>query len=418
MELIKAKNSSAAQLAEQTLSRCQVIAGFSENSSSLTRTFLSHPMHDCHRVVSGWMSDLGMQVSLDAIGNLRGLWGSGERPRLLIGSHLDTVPCAGAYDGVLGVCLALAVLEAVKDKALPFDVEVLGFSEEEGVRFRFPFLGSLAVVGRLDSELLELEDSSGCTAQEAIRQFGLDPTHMADAQISSRAFGYLEFHIEQGPVLDRAGQSVAAVAAIAGQSRLSLVFRGSANHAGTTPMDLRRDALAGAVEWVTSVEQYARAIEGLVATVGMLQVLPGAGNIIPGEVRASLDVRHSCDETRTSAVQKICDDAEKIASRRNLAFHFEQQMNQKAVLMDEALVSLIEQAMERIGEAPHRMVSGAGHDAMIMAERVPSAMVFIRSVGGISHHPDEMVRPEDVEKAIRLGVAILADLAKDLQPRT
>ena len=412
---MKAKTSSAGQLAEQTLGRCRIIAGFSETNSSLTRTFLSQPMHDCHRVISGWMSDLGMRVSVDAIGNLRGLWGCGERPRLLIGSHLDTVPCAGAYDGVLGVCLALAVLEVVKDMALPFDIEVLAFSEEEGVRFRVPFLGSLAVVGRFDSKLLDLQDSSGCTVQEAMRQFGLDPTRMADAQISGQAFGYLEFHIEQGPVLDRAGQSVAAVAAIAGQSRLSVVFQGRANHAGTTPMDLRRDALAGAAEWVTRVEQYARAIEGLVSTVGTLQVLPGAGNIIPGEVRASLDVRHSCDDTRTSAVQKICEEAEKIASRRNLAFHFEQQMNQKAVPMDEALVNLIEKAMERVGEGPHRMVSGAGHDAMIMAERVPSAMVFIRSIGGISHHPDETVRPEDVEKAIRLGVAMLTGLAEDFQ---
>ncbi len=415
---MKAKTSSAAQLAEQTLSRCQIIAGFSETSSLLTRTFLSQPMHDCHRVVSGWMSDLGMQVSVDAIGNLRGLWGSGDRPRLLIGSHLDTVPCAGAYDGVLGVCLALAVLEAFKDTTLPFDVEVLGFSEEEGVRFRFPFLGSLAAVGRVDSKLLALQDSSGCTVQEAIRQFGLDPARMADAEISRCSFGYLEFHIEQGPVLDRTGQSVAAVAAIAGQSRLSMVFRGSANHAGTTPMDLRRDALAGAAEWVTSVEQYARAVDGLIGTVGSLQVLPGAGNIIPGEVRASLDVRHSCDDTRTSGVQNICHEAEKIASRRNLAFHFEQQVNQKAVLMDEALVSLIERTMERIGEAPYRMVSGAGHDAMIMAEKVSSAMVFIRSIGGISHHPDEAVRPEDVEKAIRLGVAMLTGLTKDFERTT
>jgi len=172
------RHSEFTPLAEQTLRRCHVIAGFSETSGSITRTFLSDPMRDCHLAISGWMKELGMLVTVDAVGNLRGLHGSGDRPRLLIGSHLDTVPCAGAYDGVLGVCLALAVVAALKDQALPFDIEVLGFSEEEGVRFRLPFLGSLALVGRFDSKLLDLQDANGCTVQEAILRFGLDPTRI------------------------------------------------------------------------------------------------------------------------------------------------------------------------------------------------------------------------------------------------
>ena len=355
-----------------------------------------------------------MQVRVDAVGNLRGLYGDGERPlRLLMGSHLDTVPCAGAYDGVLGVCIALAVVEAVRDNALPFDVEVLGFSEEEGVRFRTPFLGSLAVAGRFDPKLLELADSYGCTVGDAIRQFGLDPALMDAACVDERALAYLEFHIEQGPVLDRAGESLAAVEGIAGQSRLELVFRGSANHAGTTPMDLRRDALGGAAEWINGVETLARSMDGLVATVGKLEVSPGAGNVIPGEARASLDVRHFRDETRVAAVGKLCGLAEQIASRRGLVFSFEERMSQRAVVMDERLVSVCEEAMRSIGEAPRRMVSGAGHDAMIMAEKVPSAMVFLRSPGGVSHHPDESVRLEDVEKVIRVGVAMLGNLAME-----
>ncbi len=230
-----------------------------------------------------------------------------------------------------------------------------------------------------------------------------------------RAFAYLEFHIEQGPVLDRAGESIAAVAAIAGQSRLDVFFTGSANHAGTTPMGVRRDALAGAAEWMTKLEQHARSVDGLVATIGNVQVSPGAGNVIPGEVRASLDVRHCCDGTRISAVRTMCLDAERIALSRSLTFRFEERVTQNAVPMDEHLVSFVEQAMVHIGEAPRRMVSGAGHDAMIMAKKIPSAMVFVRSVGGISHHPDESVRPEDVEKAIRVGVAILTDLSTDLE---
>jgi allantoate deiminase len=359
------------------------------------------------------MEELGMRVSIDAIGNLRGIYGTGNAARLLIGSHLDTVPCAGAFDGVLGVCMALAVIEALQELDLPFDIEVIGFSEEEGVRFRVPFLGSLAAVGRFDPELLDLQDANGDTTRDVIRQFGLDPTRIAEARLDPRAFAYLEFHIEQGPVLDNAGESVAAVRAIAGQSRLEVVFKGRANHAGTTPMPLRRDALAGAAAWITHVEERGRLVEGLVATVGRLEVLPGAGNIVPGEVRGSLDVRHSCDETRNSAVQEICSAATQIALRRGLEFDFKQQLNQKAVPMDEHLVSLIENAALGIGEAPRRMVSGAGHDAMIMAEKVPSAMIFIRSINGISHHPDEAVRVEDVEKALRVGFQVVRDLAEE-----
>jgi allantoate deiminase len=403
------------QLAEKALDRCRLIAGFTETSGSISRTFLSHPMRDCHRAISTWMEELGMHVSVDAVGNLRGLHGRGERTRLLMGSHLDTVPFAGAYDGVLGVCIALAIIEALGSVALPFDVEVLGFSEEEGVRFRAPFLGSLAAVGRFDSKLLDLRDSSGCTVQEAIRQFGLDPTRIEEASVDERAFAYLEFHIEQGPVLDTAGESIAAVEAIAGQSRLEVVFAGHANHAGTTPMQLRRDALSGAAEWMTRVEQRARSIDGLVATIGTLRVSPGAGNVVPGEVRASLDVRHRCDETRTSAARNMCGDAKQIAVQRGLEFSWEERVNQNAVPMDKRLVNLIERAMRRIGEVPRRMISGAGHDAMIMAEKTPSAMVFVRSIGGISHHPDEAVRLEDVEKAIRVGVAMLTDLAADVR---
>jgi len=375
-------------------------------------------MRNCHRVLSSWMKDLGMQVHVDAVGNLLGLYGTGNRARLLMGSHLDTVPNAGAYDGVLGVCIALAVIDAIKDSALPFDIEVLGFSEEEGVRFRTPFLGSLAATGRFDLELLDLKDSTGCTMREAISQFGLDPAHIEDARIDSRAFAFLEFHIEQGPMLDAAGESLAAVSAIAGQSRLEVIFSGRANHAGTTPMNSRRDALAGAAEWISAVEEHAQSVDGLVSTVGALQVSPGVGNVIPGEVRASLDVRHSCDNTRLAAVQHLRSEAERIAASRSLRVQFEERLNQNAVLMDEHLAGLIEKAMLRIGETPRHMVSGAGHDAMIMAEKVPSAMIFLRSPGGISHHPDESVRAEDVEKAIRLGVAMLADLGTEFERPT
>lgn len=398
------------------LNICRTLAEFTEKPGCITRTFLSAPMHDCHRVLSAWMQELGMQVRVDSIGNLRGLLGTGARPRLLIGSHLDTVPNAGAYDGVLGVCIALAIIEELPNRDLPFDIEVLAFSEEEGVRFRAPFLGSLAAIGRFDSRLFHLLDSNGVTLRDAILQFGLDPAHIEHARIDRRSFAFLEFHIEQGPVLDMADESIAVVSAIAGQSRFELTFTGRANHAGTTPMHTRRDALAAAAEWITTVEQHARSIPELVATVGALQVSPNAGNVIPGEVRATLDVRHSSDEIRIAAVETMRREAQRIAARRNLNVYFEEQLNQNAVALDEHLVSLIEQAIRHIGETPRRIVSGAGHDSMIMAEQVPTAMIFIRSVEGISHHPDESVRVEDVEKAIRAGVVLLTDLATGFLP--
>jgi allantoate deiminase len=399
-------------LAEQTIHRCRALAAFTETPGSLTRTFLSEPMHDCHHALSRWMTHLGMRVSVDAIGNLRGLYGSGSRPRrLLIGSHLDTVLNAGAFDGVLGVCLALALLEALESQSLPFDVEVLAFSEEEGVRFKKPFLGSLAAVGRFDPALLELKDANGCTLADAIRRFGLDPARLPDAQVDPRAFAYLEFHIEQGPVLDNAGESLGAVSAVAGQSRLELRFTGRANHAGTTPMNARHDALAGAAAWIAAVEQHARSIPDLVATVGHLEVLPNAGNVIPGLVRASLDVRHADDQTRLSAVRDLCLAARQIAAARDLALEIDERLNQRAVPMDPQLVAAFEAAIASAGATPRRMVSGAGHDAMILAEKFSSAMLFLRSPGGISHHPDESVLPEDVAQAIRVGVAMLTALA-------
>ncbi len=401
------------QLAEETLRRCHVISGLSEVVGETTRTFLSRPMRECHKLLASWMADLSMQVTVDAVGNIRGLLGSGERPRLLVGSHLDTVPCAGAYDGVLGVCLALAILEALQGTTLPFDVEVLGFSEEEGIRFRSPFLGSLALVGRLDSTHLGLQDAAGCTVEEAIREYGLDPAEIPRAQLFDRSFAYIEFHIEQGPVLDLAGEALSVVSAIAGQSRLECTFDGRANHAGTTPMNLRHDALAGTAEWVLSVEKLAQSIDGLAATVGKLEVNPGAANIIPGQVRASLDVRHEDDAIRMAAVQSMCGEAKSIASRRGLSFQSQNRVNQLTVSMDDRLVRMAEEAMRKLGETPRRMLSGAGHDAMIMAEKVPSIMLFIRSVGGISHHFDEAVYLADVQKAIRVGIQLITDLAQE-----
>ena len=360
---------------------------------------------------------MGTQVRIDAAGNFRAFYPA-ERPnapRLIIASHLDTVPNAGAYDGVLGVVLAVALLEELHGRRLPFGIEVVGFSEEEGVRFGTPFIGSRALVGRLDQELLNVQDTRGITVRKAIEDFGLDPREIPQAELGKDILGYLEFHIEQGPVLEKLGLPLAAVEAIAGQSRLEFIFSGRANHAGTTPMDLRHDALAGAAEWIGSVERVARGVSGLVATVGKIEARPGAVNVIAGEVRLTLDVRHQEDQIRKQAVGDLIRMAQEIATRRGLSAKETSLLNQPAVAMDPFLIGEIERAIIKAGCKPHRMVSGAGHDAMILAEKVPSAMIFLRTPGGISHDPAESVAADDVEKAIQCGAYLLDQLEASRQ---
>lgn len=363
-------------------------------------------------MVLGWMQAAGMNVRVDAIGNVRGVYAgpSESRRRLLIGSHLDTVPNAGAYDGVLGVILGIALVERLQGKRLPFAIEVIGFSEEEGVRFGRPFLGSRALVGRVEG-LLDAQDVVGITVASAVQNFGLDPSKIDDTLLADDAIGYLEFHIEQGPVLESIGQPLSVVEAIAGQSRFIFRFVGKSNHAGTTPMRLRHDALAGAAEWIVYIEARAKATDGLVATVGHIETKPGVGNIIPGEARLWLEVRHARDDVRNAAVDALIVKAEDIARLRGLQVEHKTRLQQPAVGMDGNLIAVAERAIASCGIAGHRMTSGAGHDAMIVAEKIPSVMIFLRSPGGISHHPDEAVLPDDVELALQAGDRFLHKLA-------
>ena len=400
-------------LAREVVARCQKLAEFSEDVGSTRRTFLSPPMRDCHREIATWMEELGAKVTIDAAGNLHGLYpaNAANAPQLLIGSHLDTVPDAGAYDGVLGVVLAIAVLQGLGARRLPFAIEVIGFSEEEGVRFGAPFIGSRALVEGLDEDLLGRRDRQGISVRRAIENFGLNPEEIAQAAMKDNTLAYLEFHIEQGPVLEKLGRPLASVEAIAGQSRTQLVFLGRANHAGTTPMNLRYDAIAGAAEWISSVEISAQNIAGLVATVGQIEAKPGAANVIAAEARLSLDVRHRSDQVRVKAVADLTRRAEEIAQRRRLSLKTHTLMDQPSVLMDQFLVGQIEAAIRSCGCEVYRMVSGAGHDAMVLAEKIPAAMIFLRSLDGVSHDPAESVKVEDVAKAIECGVALLDQLA-------
>jgi allantoate deiminase len=401
--------------ARRAIAECLHIAAMTEEPGRITRRFLTPPVHEVHAHLRGRMEALGMDVRTDAAGNLRGIWQPTRPggPRLIIGSHIDTVPDAGAFDGVLGVTLALEWVQLAQEIALPFPIEVIAFSEEEGVRFGLPFIGSRAVAGRFDPALLELKDAGGISVEHAIRAFGLDPGDIEAAQVDRDVVGFVEVHIEQGPVLEAGGLSVAAVSGIVGQTRLSLQFSGHANHAGTTPMPMRRDALAAAAEWIAAVETIASRDEGLVATVGKIAVEPNAGNVIPGTARVSLDVRHPRDLRRDTAVEELVARARAIADRRRIGLELTRQMNEPAVAMDERLTSYLSDAIEAAGLPAKSMPSGAGHDAMVMSTRVPAAMLFLRSPGGISHHPAEIVREEDVEASLDVSLKFLERLAAE-----
>ena len=407
--------------AEEVIARCKRLASFSEDAGSTHRTFLSPPMRDCHREITKWLNDAGADVNVDAAGNLRSFYPAAQTnaPRLLIGSHLDTVPNAGAYDGVLGVVIAIALVESLEGRRLPFALEVVGFSEEEGVRFSTPFIGSRALVGTLDEDLLNRQDANGISVRNAIKSFGLNPSEIPRAALSNDTLAYLEFHIEQGPVLESLGRSLGAVEAIAAQTRMEFVFIGRANHAGTTPMHLRHDAVAAAAEWIVAVERTAHSHPGLVATVGQIEAKPGATNVIAATARVTLDVRHKSDDIRDRAVEILVRMAEEIAARRGLSLQQKVLLSQRAVAMDPFLVDQIQEAIRSAGCQPHRMASGAGHDAMILAEKVPAAMIFLRSPGGISHDPSESVEVEDVAKALECGLHLLDQLANstELQKR-
>lgn len=402
--------------AQRVLDRCRELALCSEEDGVTTRTFLAPSMQRVHALFRGWMEAAGMQVHIDAAGNLRGLFPAStpNAPRLLIGSHLDTIAYAGAFDGILGVVLGLALVEEA-GKSLPFAIEVIGFSEEEGVRFAKPFLGSLALIGELDAATIARTDADGISVADAIRNFGLDPAAIPSAILHDSSFAYLEFHIEQGPVLESENLALGVVDAIAGQTRLQLTFIGHANHAGTTPMGaLRHDALATAAQWIAEVERYANSCTGLVATVGKLDISASAGNVIPGKVVTTLDVRHAQDAIRQTAVAHYLDYAARASSFRGVTVSHSTSLDQAAVPMDPKLTAVLADAVSSATHtAPRILNSGAGHDAMIVARRLPTAMLFLRSPGGLSHHPDEAVIPADVEAAVAVGVEFLRILRDD-----
>ena len=386
----------------------------------LTRTFLSPAMRRANARVGQWMRGAGLNVHEDSVGNLIGRLES-KTPgakTLLLGSHLDTVRDAGRFDGALGVLLPIVALAELKRRrvALPFAVEVLGFSEEEGVRFSSAYLGSKGYAGKLRAVDLKLLDAKGVSVSEALEVLAKGKKKFAlprAAHVSRDLLGYVEVHIEQGPVLEVKKLAVGVVSAIAGQTRGQLTFRGKAGHAGTTPMDLRRDALAGAAEFILFVETLARGCAPLVATVGTVAVSPGAPNVIPGEVTLSLDVRHPRDESRSAALTLLLDVAGKIARQRKLSVAWRSTQDNGAVTCSPSLTAALEKSVRAIQRRSLTLVSGAGHDAVVMSALTPVAMLFVRCREGLSHHPDEFASPADLAVALRVVVDFIERLARE-----
>jgi allantoate deiminase len=405
------KRDDIAQAARRLVRRLYELGRVTDEPGKLTRTFLSPAMHRANTLVGKWMSEAGLAVRVDGVGNLIGRIESG-RPgakTLLLGSHLDTVRDAGRFDGALGVLLPLAALEHLRHQgvALPFAVEVLGFSEEEGVRFSSSYLGSKGYVGRLGAVDLKRRDAEGRSLSEVLgRRPGRTPAHDRRDLI-----GYVEAHIEQGPVLEARRLPLGVVSGIAGQTRAELTWTGRAGHAGTTPMALRRDALAGAAEFLREAEAYARQRPPLVATVGRIAAAPGAANVIPGLAVHSLDVRHPVDARRRRALADLRRAARTIARRRGLRLGWRTTQDDAAVACAPALTALLARSVRAQQGRSLVLASGAGHDGVILSSLTPIAMLFVRCRGGLSHHPDEHVAPSDLAMALRALIDFLHRLA-------
>jgi allantoate deiminase len=407
-----------ASLGKEIVGRIDQLAAISETPEHLARIFLTKEHRAAADLILGWMRSAGMRAHLDAIGNVCGRY-EGERPALpclMLGSHYDTVRDAGKWDGPLGLITAISCVADLhkRGRRLPFAIEVIGFADEEGVRFASTLLGSRAVAGTFVESVLGTRDAAGISMREALTQFGLDPDHVgAAARVRAELLAYVELHIEQGPVLEAQNVSVGVVTAIAGATRLAASLTGMAGHAGTVPMAHRRDALAGAAECIVAIEEFCKTDEdGLVGTVGYIHAAPGATNVIPGQVSFTMDIRASTDAHRTLAVTDIVRQIEAIAKRRNLSLQLDVTHENRTVPCAPWLRAQVAQAIAAEGFRVFELPSGAGHDGMAMIDIADVGMIFVRCRGGISHHPDEHVELADADA----GARVLLRLIENFRP--
>jgi allantoate deiminase len=402
----------------EIVGRIGALGAVSETPENLTRVFLSPEHRAAADLLLSWMQEAGMRAHLDAIGNVCGRY-EGDRPGLpclMLGSHYDTVRDAGKWDGPLGIITAISCVADLSKRGhrLPFAIEVVGFADEEGVRFASTLLGSRAIAGTFDKAALGSTDKAGLTMRQALVQFGLDPDHIGAAARTRRELhAYVELHIEQGPVLESENLPVGVVTAISGATRLSVVLTGIAGHAGTVPMGLRRDALAGAAECIVAIEAFCRTNQGLVGTVGYIDALPGATNVIPGKVSFTIDIRAASDQHRKRAVADIVGNIEAIAKRRTLVLQVHVTHENRTVPCAPWLKAQVVEAVAAEGYRVFELPSGAGHDGMAMIDIADVAMVFVRCRGGISHNPAEHVDEGDAGA----GARVLLRLIENFRPR-
>jgi allantoate deiminase len=395
-------------LAQVVSARLEALGRISDEPGQLTRLFCSPAMRRANCLVNSWMRQAGLATRRDAIGNLIGHYPAAPRKgknekTLLLGSHLDTVRNAGKFDGPLGVLTGIACIQRLHQEKvrLPFAVDVAAFGDEEGVRYHKAYLGSTALAGTFDKRDLKREDADGISMAAAIRAFGGNPDAVATARLNpARLLGYIEVHIEQGPLLELKKVPVGVVTGISGQTRAQLMFQGRAAHAGTTPMHLRRDALCAAAQFINEVESMARRRSGLVATVGAINAFPGVSNVIPSQTRFTLDVRHNSDTMRRDACAELRIRFNRIGALRKLQVDWQTVSETASVDCDPHLSTVLCQAVRQHQKALVRLPSGAGHDAAALAAIIPVAMLFVRCKGGVSHHPNESASQHDIGIAI------------------
>jgi allantoate deiminase len=400
---IESKVSVTVDIGARAKARCDLlgVAPYSEIEGQLTRRFLT-PAHEAAlTALTGWMEAAGMSVRRDAAANLIGRY-EGETQgakALIIGSHIDSVRNGGRYDGPLGIMLGIDAVEALSaaGRRLPFAIEVVAFGDEEGSRFPASMSCSRAIAGVLDTTALDMKDAEGITVAEALAAFGGDPAGIASAARGpGEVLAFLEAHIEQGPVLEAEGLALGVVTAIAAQKRLMVRIEGTAGHAGTTPMNLRKDPGPAAAESILALERICRAgTDGLVGTVGRVTALPGAFNVIPGAVEFSMDIRAETSATRDAAADAVCAEIHAIVAARGLKAQIQLMQALAESPCDPSLMDLLGEALGDLSLPARRLPSGAGHDAMVMARLCPVAMLFIRCEGGISHNPAEAVTEAD-----------------------
>jgi allantoate deiminase len=406
-------------LGERPVARCDLLgaAPYSEEPNQLSRPYLTASHKAALDAAASWMTAAGMAVRLDPMANLIGRYegARAEAPALLIGSHIDSVRGGGRYDGALGVMLGVECVDALRRAGLrlPFAVEVIAFGDEEGSRFPASMLCSRAVAGQIDFGALTMADPQGVTLGSALEQFGRDPDAIAGAaRAPGEVFAYLEPHIEQGPVLEAEDLPVGVVTGIAAQLRIKVSLKGAAGHAGTSPMRLRKDAIAAAAEAVLIVEEVCRkGPEDLRGTVGRLVPATSAYNVIAGEVEFGLDLRAASRQVRDTAAEAIRERVEACAFRRGVTLGWSVVQDLADCPCDPGLTAILAKAVEAAGIPAHALVSGAGHDAMAISALAPVAMLFIRCRGGVSHSPDEAVNPDDVAVAAGVMVEFIKRLA-------